>query len=148
MNWRTRRDRVLTSMTTDSFAAVREIGIAFPSVQQARYYGMPALTVDGEVFVVQTGHRSAEPNSISVPIGFERRDELIATDPRVFYLKRHYEPHPVVLVRLDRITREDLRQLLRSAYEAVSSGSVSAGSRRGARRTKVSTRTIRRRRIR
>src|SRR2546423_5437834 len=98
---------------------------------------MPALTIDGEVFVVQTGHRSAEPNSISVPIGFERRDELIATDPCVFYLKRHYEPHPVVLVRLDRITRTDLERLLRSAYEAVSSGSVTAGTQRGARRQRA-----------
>ena len=104
---------------------------------------MPALTVDGEVFVVQTGHRSAEPNSISVPIGFERRDELIADDPRVFYLKQHYEPYPVVLVRLDRITREDLQRLLLQAYDAVSSGSVRAGQQRRRRRQKPSSKIIR-----
>ena len=126
-----------------NFATVCEIGIAFPHAQQARYYGMPALTVDGEVFVVQTGHRSAEPNSISVPIGFERRDELIADDPRVFYLKQHYEPYPVVLVRLDRITREDLQRLLLQAYDAVSSGSVRAGQQRGRRRQKRSSKIIR-----
>ena len=135
-------------MMTDSFATVREIGLGFPRAQEARYYGMPALTVDGEVFVVQTGHRSAEPNSISVPIGFERRDELIAADPRVFYLKRHYARYPVVLVRLGEITRENLQRLLRSAYDAVSAGNIKAGQQRGARRTKVSTRKIRRRRIR
>jgi len=135
-------------MTTDSFAAVRQIGLGFPRAQEARYYGMPALTVDGEVFVVQTGHRSAEPNSISVPIGFERRDELIAADPRVFYLKRHYARHPVVLVRLGEITPENLQRLVRSAYDAVSAGNIKAGQQRGARRTKVSTRKIRRRRIR
>jgi len=131
-----------------NFATVCEIGIAFPHAQQARYYGMPALTVDGEVFVVQTGHRSAEPNSISVPIGFERRDELIAAEPRVFYLKRHYAPYPVVLVRLGQITRGNLQRLLRSAYNAVSSGSVSAGRRRGARRQPASTKPIKRKRSR
>jgi hypothetical protein len=135
-------------MPANSFAIVREIGLGFPRTREIRYYRMLALAVDGEVFVVQTGHRSAEPNSISVPIGFERRDELIAADPRVFYLKRHYEPYPVVLVRLGEITREDLQRLLRSAYEAVSSGSVSAGSRRGVRRPKASKRIIRRKRSR
>jgi len=127
---------------TDSFATVREIGLGFPRAQEARYYGMPALTVDGEVFVVQTGHRSAEPNSISVPIGFERRDELIAANSRVFYLKQHYAPYPVVLVRLGQITRENLQRLLRSAYDVVSSGSVSAGHDRGRRRQKASPRKI------
>jgi|ERR1700730_10055727 hypothetical protein len=135
-------------MPANSFAIVREIGLGFPRAREIRYYRMPALAVDGEVFVVQTGHRSAEPNSISVPIGFERRDELIAADPRVFYLKRHYEPYPVVLVRLGEITREDLQRLLRSACEAVASGSVSAGSRRGVRRPKASKRIIRRKRSR
>jgi hypothetical protein len=135
-------------MTTDGFATVREIGIAFPRAQQARYYGMPALTVDGEVFVVQTSHRSAEPNSISVPVGFKRRDELIASDPRVFYLKRHYEPYPVVLVRLDCITRANLQRVLRTAYDAVSSGRVKVGQLRGARRQKASKGIIRRKRSR
>ena len=138
----------MTSDESHNFATVCEIGIAFPRAQQARYYGMPALTIDGEVFVVQTSHRSAEPNSISVPVGFERRDELIATGPRVFYLKRHYEPHPVVLVRLDRITRKDLQRLLLQAYDAVSSGSVRAGQQRGTRPQKPSTKIIRRKRSR
>ena len=133
-------------MTADSFATVREIGLGFPRAQEARYYGMPALTVDGEVFAVQTGHGSAEPNSISVPIGFERRDELIAANPHVFYLKQHYVPYPVVLVRLGQITRENLQRLLRSACDAVSSGSVSAGHHRGRRRQKASPRKITRKR--
>src|ERR1700719_1024254 len=135
-------------MTTESFAGVRESGLGFPRAQEARYYGMPAVTVDGEVFVVQTGHRSAEPNSISVRIGFERRDELIAANPHVFYLKQHYAPYPVVLVRLGQITRENLQQLLRSAYDAVSSGSVRAGHHRGRRGQKASPRKITRKRSR
>jgi hypothetical protein len=135
-------------MARADFDTVRKIGLAFPRAQEDRYYGMPALKIAGEVFVVQTSHRSAEPNSISVPVGFERRDQLIAADPGVFYLKRHSELYPVVLARLDRITREDLQSLLHFAYDAVSSGSVSAGQQRGARRQKSSTKIIRRKRSR
>jgi hypothetical protein len=135
-------------MARGDFDTVRKIALAFPRAQEARYYGMPALKVDGEVFVVQTSHRSAEPNSISVPVGFEQRDRLIAANPREFYLKRHYEAFPVVLVRLERISREDLQRLLLQAHDAVSSGSIRVGQQRGTRRKKPSTKIIRRKRSR
>jgi hypothetical protein len=112
-----------------TFNTVRELGLALPRTEECRYYRMPALNVDGEVFVVQTGHRSAEPNSVRVPVGFKERERLIAADPRVFYLKPHYEPYPVVVVRLDCIDRYALQRLLRSAYDAVSSGAVKPGRR-------------------
>ncbi len=133
-------------MSEITFDTVRELGIAFPRARVDRYYGMPALKVDREAFVVCTNHRSAEPNSISVAVGYKRRDELIADKPRVFYVKRHYEPYPVVLVRLDSITRENLQRILRFAYDAVSSGRVRLGQQRGARRQKRSTKIIRRKR--
>jgi len=113
-----------------TFDDVRKIGLKLPAAEESRYFRMPALKVDGEVFVVCTSHPSAEPNSVSVPVGFKRRAELIARDPAVFYLKPHYEPYPVVLVRLDCIGRDALRRLLHSAYDAVSSGAVVPGRRR------------------
>ena len=112
-----------------TFSAVRELGLALPRAKESLYFRMAALKIDDKIFAVRTSHRSAEQNSISVPVGFKRREELIARDPRVFYLKPHYEPYPVVLVRLDCIDRDALRQLLRSAYDAVSSGAVSPGRR-------------------
>ena len=116
-----------------TYNVVRQLGLELPRAEEGLYYRMPALKVDGEIFVVQTGHRSAEPNSISVPVGFKRREQLIAADPRVFYLKPHYEPYPVALVRLDCIDRDALQRVLRSAYDAVSSGAVKPGRRRARR---------------
>jgi hypothetical protein len=113
-----------------TFDEVREIGLKLPRAEESRYYRMPALKVDGEIFVVCTSHPSAEPNSVSVPVGFKRRDQLIARDPAVFYLKPHYEAYPVVLVRLDRIQRVALERLLRLAHRAVSTEAVVPGRRR------------------
>jgi hypothetical protein len=113
-----------------TFDEVRKIGLKLSRAEESRYYRMPALKVDGEVFVVCTSHPSAEPNSVSVPVGFKRRAQLIARDPAIFYLKPHYEPYPVVLVRLDRIDRTALERLLRSAHRAVSTGAVVPGQRR------------------
>src|SRR2546423_10787377 len=112
-----------------TFDGVRKIGLKLPRAEETRYYRMPALAVDGQVFVVKTSHPSAEPNTVTVPIGFKRRDELIAANPATFYLKPHNEPYPVVLVRLDSVNRPELGRLLRSAHDAVSSGRVVPGRR-------------------
>ena len=117
----------LRRSTSTAFDIVRELGLAFPRAKETRYYKLPALEVDGEVFVVQTGHRSADPNSLSVAIGFQRREKLIADNPRVFYLRPHYQNYPVVLVRLDQIDRLELSEVLRSAYNTVVSGKVKIG---------------------
>jgi len=131
------------------FDIVRERGLAFPRAKETRYYGLPALEVDGEVFVVQTSHRSADPNSISVAVGFETREKLIANNSRVFYLKPHYENYPVVLVRLDQIDRGRLNEVLHSAYAAVVSGKVKIGrSRLASRRPTSPKKRISRRRAR
>jgi hypothetical protein len=119
-----------------TFDDVREIGLKLPNAAETRYYRMPALKVGEEIFVVRTSHPSAEPNSISVPVGFEQREKLIARNPKTFYLKPHYEPYPVVLVRLDHIKHTELARLLGVAHEAVSSGAVVPGHRRESPREK------------
>jgi len=117
-----------------TFDDIRKIGLKLPGAEEGRYFRMPALKVDGQVFVVCTSHPSAEPNSVSVAVGFERRAELIAHDPAVFYLKPHYEPYPVVLARLDRIGFTKLQRLLREAHHAVATGAVEPDRRRAPKR--------------
>jgi hypothetical protein len=128
-----------------SFDIIRELGNGLPRVKETFYYRSPALAVDGEVFAVQTSHSSAEPNSIGVAVSFECRDQLISENPRVFYLKPHYENYPVVLVRLDQIDRNSLREMLRSAHDAVANGDVKMGRSRVPRRLSTRRKFIKRR---
>lgn len=59
----------------------------------------------------------AEPDSLAVRIDFERRAELLESAPDIYYLKDHYQNYPVVLVRLARIKRDALEDLLRMAWQ-------------------------------
>jgi hypothetical protein len=128
-----------------AFDLVRELGLSLPRVKETLYYRGPALAVDDNVFAVQASHSSAEPNSIGVATSFDRRAQLIAENARVFYVKPHYENYPVVLVRLDQIDRDSLRQVLRSAYDAVAAGEVKMGSSRIRRRAPAREKYIKRR---
>jgi len=102
-----------------SFDVVRAIGRTLPDVEEGTMYGEPALKVGGKLLACMASHKSAEPNSLVVRIDFEDRDALIADDPRTYYLKPHYEGYPSVLVRLARINREALQDLLHSAWRTV-----------------------------
>jgi hypothetical protein len=54
-------------------------------------------------------------------MGIEERAALIADYPDIYYVTDHYAKHPAVLVRLGRIDRASLRDLLGAAWRFVSS---------------------------
>jgi hypothetical protein len=103
-----------------SFDTVREMGLALPHVEEGTVYGSPALKVRGKMFACLAIHRSADPDSLSVRIDFDRREQLIAADSDTYYLTDHYVNYPVVLVRLNRVHHDALRDLLRMGWQFVS----------------------------
>ena len=103
-----------------AFDRVRELGLALPDVEAGTTYGSPALKVGGQMFACMAIHRSAEPDSLAIRVGFERRDGLIASDPATYYLTDHYVDYPVVLARLTRVHADALRELLHIGWRFVS----------------------------
>jgi hypothetical protein len=110
----------MPSKTID-FDVVREIALALPDVEESTIHGAFSLKVRGRLLTCPALHRSAEPNTLAVRIDFDQRAELIAAEPSVYYVTDHYVNHPTVLVRLSRIDRNSLRDLLGMAWRFVSS---------------------------
>ena len=102
------------------FDVVRELARALPDVEESTLHGAPSLKVRGKLLACPAIHKSAEPHSLGVKIGFDRRAELIAADPDVYYVTDHYLNYPTVLVRMSRIHRDSLRGLLGMAWQFVS----------------------------
>ncbi len=94
------------------FDTVRKLGLAMPDVEAGTAWRTSALKIHGRAFALLATNKSAEPRTLVVSVGFDQRDELIAADPDIYYLKEHYESYPVVLVRLDRVHPDALRGLL------------------------------------
>jgi hypothetical protein len=105
--------------STLDFDTVRDIGLALPGVEESSAYGSPALKVRGQLLACVPANRSAEPNSLVVRVDFDDRAELLAADPDVYYVTDHYVGYSAVLVRLSRINRDVLRDLLGMAYKFV-----------------------------
>jgi hypothetical protein len=72
------------------------------------------------MFVCIASHKSAEPNTLVVMMDLADREALLEDDPDTYYLKDHYVGYPCVLVRLSRVHRDALRDLVIGAHRFVS----------------------------
>lgn len=128
-----------TMAARTDFRAVESIGLTLPDVEVTTTWGQPALKVRGKMFACIATHKSAEPNTLIVMMDFVDRDALIEDDPATYYLKEHYVNYPCVLVRMSRIRRDALRDLVIGAHRFMSakarSRSSSGSPRRGTRRS-------------
>jgi hypothetical protein len=101
----------LSNVTYDT---VRRLGLKLPSVEESTSYGTPALKVKGELFVRL--HDSLEAIVIKMP--FDRREEMMATEPETYYITDHYLEHEWMLVRLSKVQTDVLPELLQIAYQS------------------------------
>lgn len=102
-----------------TFDAVREIGLSLPGTEEGTAWGTPVLRVDGRIFTGIAIHKSAEPNSLIIHVDDAVRDEMIAEQPELYYTAAHYENYSCVLVRLSKIRRDVLEDLLRMSHQFV-----------------------------
>jgi len=115
-----------------SFDDVRAFVRALPDVEETTSYGAPAFKLNGRLMACQATNKAAEPGTLVVCIDFADRDELIAAEPDIYYLKDHYVDYACVLVRLARVHRDALRDLLHAAWRFADA----KGRRKGRRRAR------------
>ena len=90
------------------FATVRKLALALPGVMERASYGTPAFRVRDKLFC-----RLLEDNeSIVVYVDPIERSELVEWKPQTFQITAHYQNHPMVIVRLAVVEREELREVL------------------------------------
>ena len=104
-----------------TFATVRAIGRKIPGLEEGTAYGGPALVHNGQLVACLATNKQAEPNTLVVRMDFAERDRLVEEDPGTYYLKDHYVDYGCVLVRLSKVRRDALPDLLSGALRFVAS---------------------------
>lgn len=113
---RARSKRRVNETPAGDSALLRELALELPNVEDGTTDRGFAFTIEGRLLVCQAIHKSAEPNSFVVRVSSEQRERLMATYPDALYLPDHYAKHPAVLMRLARLDRESLRDVLGAAW--------------------------------
>jgi hypothetical protein len=94
---------------------VREIAGALTGAEESTTYGRPAFKVDGELFVRLSPDRAAE-GALEVRVESDEKPFFIEAMPDRYFETPDYEGHPVLLVRLERIGREELAERIEDSW--------------------------------
>ena len=114
-----------------TFESVRTVGLALPDVEATtKYDGSPVLKVRGSFMAGLATHPSAEPETLVVRVGFEEREWLMEDAPETYYLTDYYRSYPLLLVRLSKIDRDALHDLLSVSWRLASAKAGKGGRRR------------------
>ncbi len=97
-------------------AQLKKIALSFPEASEKSSYGKPAFAVGKKFFT----RLRAEDNSIVFIVDdMHTRDMMLELDPRTYFITDHYRDYPSVLVRMERITEDELRAMLERRWRKI-----------------------------
>ena len=108
---------------------VRRIALSLPETEERRGRDLRQWRVKDKLFVWERPLRRADHEALGAdapegPILGARvehlgaKEALLADDPGVFFTTPHFDGYPAILVRLDRISEEDLDEVIVEAWLA------------------------------
>ncbi len=106
---------------------VREIALALPETTEEGLYGQPSWRVRKKLVVwdrplrkrdlEELGDAAPDGPILGAKVEHEvAKQALLASEPDVYFTTSHFDGHAIVLVRLERISVEDLRELIEEAW--------------------------------
>ncbi|MGH2837564.1 MAG: MmcQ/YjbR family DNA-binding protein [Thermoleophilaceae bacterium] len=106
---------------------VRRLATSLPGAEEFEARGLRQWKVKNKLFVWERPLRrsdfealgDAAPEGAIVGARVEHegaKEALLAADPEVFFTTPHFDGYPIVLVRLDAISAEGLREVVTEAW--------------------------------
>ena len=136
-----RKQRQMKGNLPEAFEVVRYVGCNLPNVEATtKYDGSPVLKVNGVFMAGLAMHASAEPDTLVVRTRLEEREGLLEDAPEIYYLTDYYRSYPLVLVRLSRVKRDALRDLLSVSWRLTTAKARKRRSVQASRRDEVGRR--------
>ena len=97
-------------------AQLKKIALGFPEAHEKPSYGKPAFFVAKKFF---TRFRSEDNSLVMVVDGMDSRDMMLELDPKTYHITDHYKDYPSVLVRMERISVDELRIMLERRWRQI-----------------------------
>jgi hypothetical protein len=92
---------------------VRELALALPEAEPSTLYRKPAYRIRGKAFAWESPH---ERGALVLRCDVGERPLIIQSRPEAFFITPHYEPHAMVLVRVDAADREELADRIEESW--------------------------------
>jgi hypothetical protein len=97
-------------------AQFKKIALSFPEANEKPSYGRPAMFVAKKFF---TRYRSEDNSLVFIVADMPTRDMMLELDPKTYHITDHYKDYPAVLVRMERITPDELKLMLERRWRHI-----------------------------
>ena len=106
-----------------TFDEVIELALTLPDVEASeKYDSSPVLKAAGRFLAGIATDESADADTLVVRMEPEERQYLLEDAPDTYYVTEYYERHSVVLVRLEQLEHDALRDLLSVSWRLAMKG--------------------------
>jgi hypothetical protein len=97
-------------------AQFKKIALSFPEALEKSSYGSPAVFVAKKFF---TRLRKEDNSAVLIVHDMEHRDMMLELDPQTYHITAHYKDYPAVLVRMERISSDELKIMLERRWRQI-----------------------------
>jgi hypothetical protein len=111
-----KKRKALPAAIAKGYARYLKVALALPGAEASTSYGTPSVKIRGKIL---SRWRTEAEGGLAIRCDFLDRQILLQTQPEVFYLTDHYLDYPMVLVRLDKVTRAVLVDVAERAWRLV-----------------------------
>jgi hypothetical protein len=108
--------RPLAAAITKGYERYLKIALVLPGAEASTSYGTPSVKIRGKLL---SRWRSEAEGALAIRCDFLDRQILLQTQPEVFFLTDHYLDYPMVLVRLEKVSRAVLVDVAERAWRLV-----------------------------
>ena len=91
-----------------TFEDVRALSLELPAAEESTSYGTPAFKVRKKLFA----RLREEGDILVIRVDRDERAALIESEPEIYFMTPHYENYGFVLVRLEAVELDELREIL------------------------------------
>jgi hypothetical protein len=113
------RDRLPGARRAPSHSGYQQylkVVLRLPGAEESTSYGTPAVKVKGKLL---SRLRTEAEGALALRCDFMDRQILLQAAPDVFFLTDHYRDYPMILVRLDKIGRAELADVVLRGWRMV-----------------------------
>lgn len=111
-----RKHNKASAALTKSYERYLKIALALPGAEASTSYGTPSVKIRGKIL---SRWRTEAEGALAIRCDFLDRQILLQTQPDVFFLTDHYVNYPMVLMRLEKTSRDVLIDVVERAWRLV-----------------------------
>src|SRR5579872_2733694 len=110
------RSRKMPPALTRGYDRFLRIALSLPGAETSTSYGTPSVKVKGKLL---SRWRTEAEGAVAIRCDFLDRQILLLAQPEVYFLTDHYRDYPMVLMRIDKASREAMTDALERAWRLV-----------------------------